>query len=78
MDSYENDPSRLYGSAQVKENKNPQALHRHSSLKYALCVQQCCGPGFNVVHGSGSRSRRAKITHKKLLISYFDVLDVLF
>ncbi len=34
MDSYENDPSRLYGSAQVKENKNPQALHRYSSLKY--------------------------------------------
>jgi hypothetical protein len=29
VDSYENDPSRLYGSAQVKENKNPQALHRY-------------------------------------------------
>ncbi len=25
MDSYENDVSRLYGSAQVKENKNPEA-----------------------------------------------------
>jgi hypothetical protein len=46
VDSYENDPSRLYGSAQVKENKNPQelVLHRYSSLKYALCSTSVVEP----------------------------------
>ncbi len=46
-----------------------------------LGKEQCCGSGFNGVPEYVSGSRRAKMTHKnrkKLIITFFEMLDVLF
>jgi hypothetical protein len=52
------------------------------SSKAMADYRQGCGSGFNRVSGSGSGSRRAKMTHKSINFfvksSCFEVLDGLF
>jgi hypothetical protein len=58
-------------------NQNPKPFITQFDYRY-IPVKQVCGYGICILIGSGSGSRRTKMTNKNLKILFFEVLDVLF